>query len=208
MGNIDFDVASLAAGVAAGLRNNVEAGAFSNKDREVLNPNRLDIYKFLNKHPHQSHIPQPQPQYHNPQLNPGIHGHNNQGQGQYPPPSNVNIAPPTNGAFTPIPLPNSPLGVYPMDENVKKYLEAESGKVKPNTSEEFNVDVKTPSFQNTDFKPVESFKKLDKLSEDSIMDDLRRVVSEQTKEIEKLNKKVTTLSTRVFKLIKHIEENE
>lgn len=234
MGKIDFDVASLAAGVAAGLKNNVEAGATSYKDMEVLNPNRIDLRRFLGRAPNQySHTPYnhpyPQNPYANPyqqqQMPPHMRGPQYPPQQrpnphqQYPPQqrpqqnpyaNNIPVAPVRDERFDPVALPNKPTGYLPMSEESKKYLAPDEYGFSPQTDSSFEKpDISAPlSFQNTKFNYSDGEKDLDNPQNESILDDLRRKVSNQTAEIDSLKKMVRTLNTRILKLIKTLDQKE
>jgi hypothetical protein len=133
---LDRNLAQLAAMTAAQLD-----GSFaSTKDRDMMNQNRLDIRRFLpekyRQHPQQSHHQTP----------------------SFPhPPYNVGTMPPpdTGGAFAPIPLPNKPAGLLPMDESAMELVKGPS----TNDTSPYNNDASFitptkgdyPSFQSTTF---------------------------------------------------------
>lgn len=216
MGTPDRDAAILAANVVAGL--NINNTVPSHRDREIFNKSPININDFLPKgarqiqqgHPRQGsqYPPQQQPPQYPPQ----------QGQ-QYPPqqPQQMqmpqgNHAIPAQGeqqGFTPVQLPNKPLGYIPMDESAQKYAEhvagAETATIANPASPNFEKpDITGPSFQNTELSSVEDKPDISQpdLQPSSVVD----ILEEQTKEITALKKKVGTLSTRLYKVIKFIEQ--
>jgi hypothetical protein len=192
-GNRDLEAAQLAAGVVRALSHHINSNAPSRRDVELLNPNGLNVREFVNRNYRSPNPNQPQqpPLHHHPPITRQPVGYG-------------------EADFAPIPLPNTPIGLYPMGENIKKYAESDSFLPAENNSEFQRVEPSSEvsSFKNTAFnyKPTANSPTTKSQSDDSILDDLRRVIYAQEAEIISLKKKIGTLSTRVYKVLTILEK--
>lgn len=197
----DKDLLGLASMVNSGIRQNLN----SNKDVEVLNKSQLDINKFLPKN-YRGPIPRSFIHHAVPRMP--------QHQSNYP-----EVPSPYNGGgnyslpvndYEPTPLPNRPSSLLPMSEEAMSLLNTPDEFVSiEHTNSSFNVPTIAPdiSFKNTNFlSPTKQSKSLDSISEESVLDSLRREISEQKSEIQSLKSSIKTLNRNINNLIKQLKD--
>lgn len=184
---VDRELAQFAAVTSAQLNQ-----SFSNSpDGYKMNRNRLDIRRFIpnnqGRHNNQNrpmHHPVP-PQYPN-----------------YNEPMNVPAQQDMGGAFSPIPLPNKPAGLIPMDEKSMELVSAPSRPVEPRSTYDGTFVPPThPSFKDTTFKSPTPVTKVIATSDGSVED----ILLAQTKMIADLTKKLKTLTTKINSMSKVLD---
>lgn len=188
---VDRDLAQLAA-MTAGQLNSSFA---SPRDRELMNQNKLDLRRFIPNHQRQHH-PQARPMHHQPPY------YNNPNEGIMPPPD-------MGGAFAPIPLPNSPAGLLPMTEAAMELVKGPTLSQQPQqTNSSFNVPEASsyPSFKDTSFsKPVVSVNtpKPQETDQAKIIEDLRKTVKSLSTKVDKMAKLLQNINN---KLTQNVDE--
>ncbi len=196
-GNRDLEAAQLAAGVVRALSQHINSNAPSRRDVELLNANGLNVREFVNRNYRSPNHPQ----------------HPQQPRRNYPQHAPQPVGGYSGSDFNPIPLPNTPMALLPMGENIKKYADNELNLDPVENNSDFQrvePSSEVSSFKNTAFNynPTQLNTHTNKLnSEESILDDLRRVIYSQESEIIALKKKVGTLSTRVYKVLTILEKH-